>query len=440
MRERNLAIVLLAAAGLLRLVLLLLPELGRDEVTYLYWTHHPRPDYAPLLQGQIALARWVSELPWFLRLSQFIVGAVGLVLFAQWLRARGAEHRWLAVGALATVPWLCFSGAILHPDGLFVCGLMIFALGVERTQARWVIVGAVLCLGARLTGIVPAGVALLWLLQQRRVRPAVALSAVLVTWAVLLQPTSITAARDFAQIDAGPVQRLAILLLEIGLLGGLLLAVARWRRNPVALVAVILLAGFTIAALGPGQVKANWLLPGFLLLWPQRPRRGLLIGLAVISLAFSTLMVAGYARPQWAAAAERSLDVHGLLPAYSDLAGQREARVASAASWRDYLEGFHGQVEWPPLPSIPDQIKSDDYAIAARLALKCPATVPVVVVPGDPLFAAEAANGPLRELVVAVRVDLDDLVQDGQVVWRGTMRHPVTASTIRLALVERNNR
>jgi hypothetical protein len=37
---------------------------------------------------------------------------------------------------------------------------------------------------------------------------------------------------------------------------------------------------------------------------------------------------------------------------------------------------------------------------------------------------------------VAVRVPLEQLVDTGTIVWRGTVAHPVTGSTIQLALLE----
>jgi len=120
------------------------------------------------------------------------------------------------------------------------------------------------------------------------------------------------------------------------------------------------------------------------------------------------------------------------------LAGEREGRVASGRTWEDYLAGFHGPLDWPSVDAATGvrSVVSDDYALAARFALKCPVPVPVVVVPGDPLFDREPGSPIGRQLVVAVRVPLEQLVDTGIFIWRGTVAHPVTDSTIQLALVE----
>ena len=428
----RLAFALVGAAFVLRLVLVFLPELGRDEAAYLYWTWHPRPEYSPLLQTQILLARVVSDAPWLLRSSQLVVSALTLFFFGQWMRARG-QVPCANVAALACVPWLVFVGGVLHPDGLLVLGLVLFALGVEEGRSWKVAVGAAICVGAKLTGLLPAVVAVWWLGRRRDWIQFGCLIVVLVGFALTLRPESIEAAREFARIEAGMLTRMGILLLEIVLIGGALVVAPRWRRDAVGWTGFALLAGFTLAAVGGGQVKANWLLPGLLLLWSASIPRPILLSAAVAGLLLSGAMVSGYAMPSLARSVETRLDRAGLLPAYPLLAGEREARVASARSWSEYLQGFHAKVEWPELPYVPDAIVSDDYGLACKLALACPETVPLVVVPQDPLFGGEPRSGPGRHLVMAVRSELD---VPGRVVWRGELTHPVTGVPVPLLLVE----
>jgi hypothetical protein len=439
MRHRSFAIAVLAAVAFLRLAMVMLPALGRDEVTYLYWTHQSYIDYAPLLQLQILFARLVSDAPWFLRLSQLGIGVASLFCFAAWLRARDVQARWLAVAALAATPWLTFSGAILHPDGLFVLGLLVFALGLERERPLQVLLGAVICLGAKLSGVIPVAVALVWLARGRRMRPFITLAIIAVGFRLFLQPETLGAARDFARIDGGIGLRLLVLFLEMVLVGGTLVIIPRitaWRT--VTVTGVLIVAGFVVMAVFGGQSKANWLLPGLILLWPGKANPRLLVGTTLVALSFSTAMVAGYVRPEAARWAEESLRPLGILPDYRVLAGEREGRVASGRTWEDYLAGFHGQLHWSPPDSTSDVrvVVSDDYALAARFALECPVPVPVIVVPGDPLFDREPAAPLGRQLVVAVRVPLEQLVDTGTIVWRGTVAHPVTGSTIQLALLE----
>ena len=439
MLHRSFAIAVLTLVALLRLVMVNLPVLGRDEVTYLYWTHQPQIDYAPLLQLQILLARVVSDAPWFLRLSQFGIGAAALYCFSAWLKARNVEDRWLAVAALAATPWLTFSGAILHPDGLFVLGLIVFAWGLERGRSPQVLLGAVICLGAKLSGVIPVAVALVWLARGRHLRSFFTLAILAVGFRLFLQPETLGAARDFARIDGGIGLRLLVLTLELVLIGGALVVVPRitkWRATTVT--GLLIVGGFLLMAIFGGQSKANWLLPGLILLWPRQSNPRLLIGITLVALVCSTAMVTGYVHPGAASWAEESLRPHGILPDYRVFAGEREGRVASGRTWEDYLAGFHGQLDWssPDSPSDLQTVVSDDYALAARFALECPVPVPVVVVPGDPLFDREPGSGLGRQLVVAVRVPIEQLVGSGTIVWRGTVAHPVTGSTIQLALVE----
>jgi hypothetical protein len=159
-----------------------------------------------------------------------------------------------------------------------------------------------------------------------------------------------------------------------------------------------------------------------------------LVGAALVATLLSGAMVAGYAAPDLARSAEASL--RGLVPAYTTVAGAREARVASADSWGDYLAGFHSRIEWPDLPATPDEIVSDDYGIACRLALACPSTVPTVVIPGNPLFEREPGRVVERRLIVVVREMSAMQAPLGIPIWTGSMAHPVTGDLISLVLVE----
>ena len=431
----RLAFGLVGAAFVLRLVLVLLPELGRDEAAYLYWTHHPRPDYAPLFQLQIFLVRWISDAAWFLRSTQLVLAGISVWLFGQWLRERGTIPC-AGAAAIATLPWLVFAGGVLHPDGLLVTGLLVFALGLERKGGWQVAVGAAIAAGAKLTGLVALAVALVWLGRRRSWGPFILVAVVTLALASLLEPSTFGAARDFARIERGVAFRVGLLLLEAVLIGGVLVVNPRWRRSPVALTGLVLVAGFGLAAIVTGQVKANWILPGLLLLWSTSMPRAVLVGFAFVATLLSGAMVAGYASPRLAASAESGLG--RFLPAYSTVAGAREGRVASADSWADYLSGFHSRIAWPELPADCDEIVSDDYGIACRLALECPSGVPAVVVPDDPLFAREPGRPVARRLIVAVRVDAEALVTSGTPIWSGSMPHPVTDELISLVLLEEN--
>ena len=106
------------------------------------------------------------------------------------------------------------------------------------------------------------------------------------------------------------------------------------------------------------------------------------------------------------------------------------------AAWADYLAGFHARIEWPVLLAQPDEIVSDDYGIACRLALACPSGVPTVVIPGDPLFDREPGGVVERRLIVAVQADPEALTGSGSPSWTGSIPHPLTGEPVSLVLVE----
>ena len=431
----RLAFGLVGAAFALRIVLVLLPELGRDEAAYLYWTYHPRLDYAPLFQLQLFLARLISDAPWFLRSTQLVLGGLTVWLFGQWLRERGTIPC-AGAAAIATLPWLVFVGGVLHPDGLLVTGLIIFALGLESRRPWPVAAGALMAAGAKLAGLVAVCVALVWLAQRRAWRAFTVLALATAALAMLLEPATFVAARDFARIERGVIFRIGLLAFEIALIGGALLVAPRWRRSPIALTGLIYVGGFGLAAIATGQVKANWILPGLLLLWSTSVPRGVRVGGAVVTTLLAGAMVTGYASPKLAASVESG--ARAFLPDYPTVAGARESRVASAGSWAEYLAGFHARVSWPEGLDGCDEIVSDDYGIACRLALECPSGVPFVVVPDDPLFQREPGAPPKRRLIVAVRTDPSRLAPAGTPAWTGSMPHPVTGEPVSLILLVEN--
>jgi hypothetical protein len=325
----------------------------------------------------------------------------------------------------------------LHPDGLLVAGLLLYALGIERGRPWPVATGVTIAAGAKLSGFLAVPVALVWLVRRRAWLPLAVAIVCTGAFAAWLRPETLAAARNFARLDLDVFARIGLLVVEVALLGGVLLAAARWRPSAVAVTGVLFVAGFGLAVIVTGQVKANWLLPGLLLLWSPSLPRGILVAGAVVGTVLSGAMVAGHAAPGLAGTVERS--VTGSILDYPTIAGAREARVSSADSWRDYLAGFHAGLDWPDLPAEVaevDEIVSDDYGIACRLALACPSGVPRVVVPGDPLFDAEPGRRVERRLIVAVRTDPGNLAPSGEPLWSGSIAHPVTREPMSLVLVE----
>ena len=75
-------------------------------------------------------------------------------------------------------------------------------------------------------------------------------------------------------------------------------------------------------------------------------------------------------------------------------------------------------------------VLSDDYGLAARWAVACPTTVPRLVLPDDPVFAAFDGPLPRGTVVLAVRRDVGALVAGRS--WEPVVRlaHPTTGEPI----------
>ena len=441
--RRVLAWTALAVAVLaLRLPLLLRPGLGRDEATYVVWSHHPEPAYAPLMQLLVAAghalpllleARWVP----------FVAGVVVLVLFERLLRARGVDFtgRWIGVALVATCPWQTYAGATLHPDDLQLAVVLAFVLGV-RSRPGWALVVAGLGPWAKPSGLLVVVVALVWILVDRRRRHAHRLAAIVMLALaapplLMLDAPLVRGLFDFARVE--PAARFGMFVLTTLVLAGPALpvlglrgAVRARRDDPVTWLGFAFVLAFGAAAVVNGQVKGNWMLPAVLLLWPTdlhwtRARAVLAL---VPTVALSATVVAGFTFVE----AARHLETRWKgAPDYAAIAGTREETVASSTRW------WHRLAEYRPLDAVCDAttalhdahvVLSDDYGLAARWAVACPTTVPRLVLPDDPVFAAFDGPLPRGTVVLAVRRDVGALVAGRS--WEPVVRlaHPTTGEPI----------
>ena len=472
-RAWRLGIVLLGLVVItLRAPLWLLPGLGRDEAAYALWSHYPNPAYAPLLQILLTLPRWLgAEAAWAWRGPSIVSGALVLVLFERWLAACGAPRaaRLLAVTLLAFSPWQTYAGAILHPDDLQLAAIFLFAWAARTGRTRWALVAAALAPWAKPSGLLVTAIALLWSLRTggRSVR---ALATQLLVLAIALVPFAFAHAGlmqtflSFGEMGARSslLQRLGVLALGvvflagpgawIGWTRGVVLLASSWstrapwldlRTAPDRVLGVTMLAAFVLAALISGQAKGNWLLPGLFLLWPTqlvpsartRSRWGWATAVGS-SLLLSAALSLVLARPDLARSAEERWG-QAILPSYLDIAGAREARVASATQWwhrpAEYrsLKAWCSEV-WPE--HAIDVVVSDDYGLASQASMACPTTVARVVLPLDALLRRpeRVAAGAL---VMAVQCEVADLV--GNEGWRALepVAHPVTGAPVRRALL-----
>lgn len=437
----------------LRLPLLTLPGLGRDEATYVYWSHHPEPGYAPLLQLLLALGR---PLPLLLeaRWVPLVAGAVVLVLFERWLRRRGLERRdrWIAVALVGLCPWQTYAGSILHPDDLQLALVLGFVLAARPGHVWWAAVLAGLAPWAKTSGLLVTAVGAWWVWRSGhpvRGRALIVLVALATPAVLALDPEIVRGLLSFARTgpETGVPARVGLFVLGTVVLAGPVLPVLAVRggfeigrrgMQPAVVLALAFVGAFGAAALVTGQVKGNWMLPAILLLWPAGVRwsRPSSAALALGSTALlSAVIVFGFVRVDLTRALEERW---ASAPSYLGLAGTRERSVASATAWWHRLAEYRSIDDLCAATAAHHDVEvvvSDDYGLAAQWATRCPSPVPRLVLPDDPIFAGADAGIPTGALVIAVRRPPSELL--GTRSWEpaGAVTHPITGESVTLARV-----
>jgi hypothetical protein len=465
-------ILLLALGGLaLRAPLWLLPGAGRDEATYTYWSEHFELSYAPLLQlGLWMLRNLGAASPMAMRSLSLAAGILVLWLLNSWLTARGhsARSRALAIAVIALSPWQTYVGSFVHPDNLLVAAMLYFALSCHRAQFLRASVAALLALWAKPSGLLVVFVATWFLVQQLRSqrdrRSATALGLLVLGTGLSLSQWNwgmIEALRSFGRVPPG-----------VGILsrGGLALGTLLFLAGPLPLLAttrgvraawpprrgravgetlgLLYLTVFVVAAVLLGQIKANWILPAVLLLWPQLELRstawrgGALFAPAVVSVA----LVVAFVSPSTLRRVEARLE--HTAPRYLTVAGEREATVASAQLWWHRTAEYQSLDRWTAdlcekYPSLLrcETIVSDDYGLAAQLAVELervgPNSGPRLVLPFDPLFQ-DSAQQPVTTgaLLLAVRHPVTSLDDGAGPTFEWP--HPITGQPLKLAWIPRS--
>lgn len=299
-------------------------ELGKDEAVYWYWSQHLDASYALLPFSLMAIAHaFAPYSEWVLRLPSVLLGALSTyLLFALCIGAGLAESRarWAAI-AFAASHWIWHTSSYLHPDVFLVTCWLLALAAAQRACGRdntldYVYMGiacglAVLCKysGAFLT----AGLGL-WLLTtrppQRRwpvlaafIAPALIVALPLIhaqlSTAFYLPQTLSTLSKIEKTSD--PFSRLFFFLINPLLFVSPPLLYLLYRacycgayrvrrqldeRGLLALLpALCTIGAFLFFALYRGQIKGNWILVGFLSLWPLAfapPVRRWLVHAAVI--------------------------------------------------------------------------------------------------------------------------------------------------------------
>ncbi len=470
-------------ALLLRLPVFFLPAPGRDEAAYYYWSRHAEPAYAPLIQWLIRLTT-LLPLPEVLALrTGFLITGIGvLVLFDRLLSEAGATPpvRLVALAALAFSPWQTYTGALAHPDTPFLAAVLLFVITFRNNKKALAAFFAGVAVLSKPTGVAILAVALLCFALDTRLRPVRRLAysslALIVASPVLLSFSGqmLAAISNFGKIsaDVSLPARMAITAVSIFGLGGLLLPWAamrgfmermkdirrapssrqRWLllKDPAFAVAMVLVLGFLSAAIFRGQIKGNWLLPGFVLLWPVSRislRPGYRVAV-VVSFLLSAMMVIAMRSPGSVALLENRVQFMQSL--YQQQAGAREARVSRTRTWSQRLQeyqpmaGFAASVAtcWCRTTGeqgAPKWIISDDYGLAAQLAFSWRNFSPRIIIPDDGIFFRTVPDDSCTTLrggvlLMAVKTTCDRLWQrlPGHL-REETVHHPQAGISVSIA-------
>ena len=399
-----LCLVLLGAYTLLKLRLVADVELGKDEAVYWYWGQHLDASYAllPLAVFKLAHALYPHQ-EWFLRLPSALLGTLATALVYWSCRMQGLAKQlalW-AAAAFALSHWAWHTSSYLHPDGFLVpCWLLALCMArqAEATNAlrSYIYTGlaaglAVLC---KYSGVFLVGGLGLWIAlgQQGKERwhrlaafllPAFAVAAPLIyaqfnTDFYLPQTLSTLSRID----DLGhPLARLLFFAVSplffispflLFLLYAGLVRAAKQRDLLALLPALCTIGAFLFFALGRGQIKGNWILPGLLSLWPvafaAQSRRWLLVAVVTTGLLQALVIGLGLKYPGlYSDLAARS----GLDTSYVGLVSEEDRGREPSYSWSERLceyggwRRFAADVEevLPPLPLL-----STQYSIPFALA------------------------------------------------------------------------
>ncbi|MEZ5064731.1 MAG: hypothetical protein R3B81_08330 [bacterium] len=404
---------------------------GRDEVAYWAWAHLGE-GYSPALTTTIRIAtNAFGDSARAIRSPSVIAAAAAPFLLAAIIRARGASISiagWTAL-ALAASLGGAWAGIVAHPDAW----LLLAAAGFAATaDARRPGVGpaasaALAALSKPVGGLL--GFPAAWLAIRRfRSAPAPSLLSLLILaiGAVLVaNRLDSETRRGLAELgrfapDVGLVGRFAWTALELvanagpGLLYVAGVGAFRGRRDDVVRLTGLGWLAVFAAFLLAGQAKANWFLPGLVLLAPAgadalgragRERR--LAALTLASTGWLLAVGALIAEPGWS---DRLRRWPALDRTYAIHVGPREGAVSSARRWSERLR------EYDELPARDARVTealergailgSGDYGLAFGLAWaygrRATGSPPGVWLPTDPVFATGTGDLPLDAEVVWV--------------------------------------
>lgn len=407
-------------------------DLGKDEAAYWYWSGDLDASYA--LAPFTAIAAMDALVPGVdaaLRLPFLLGGVLSVALLWHLCRRRGLTEAQalVATAAFATSHWIWHTSSFLHPDGFLVPAWLAVLVAVEQARregaspAWWYVAGAAAGVAAlsKYIGLLLAAGLFLWLSVRAlrrdagpllRAGPPFVLLAAPVCLDLLTTgfalPSSLTTLSAVAP-EGAPVRLLLfvaapLLYLSPPLLFLLYAAAWRerstWRQAPhLWIPGALTAATFCLFALGKGQVKGNWILPGLLGVWPLAfsapwlARRGVAVALVAVGALLTLVPATGLRWPSLAGSLTGSLD-----GTYTAIVSDRDLPREPTFTWTERLCEYHG---WQAFGEDLDAmlagragnstIASAEYGLAfgaARYADR----VTAAALPDDPRFARVAAS------------------------------------------------
>lgn len=471
------------AALIIRIPLLFLPNPGRDEAAYFYWSRHFEPAYSFLMQFIIRLFD-LLPIPDLLamRLPSLLLGILVIFLLDKLLELRGVSYpfRWIALLVFAFSPWQSNFGVLLNPDNFLVAVMLLFLLAVIREQFFLAAVLSGIAVLAKPTGVllIPAGWYVIHSVNNLTTRKKFLYGLIPV---VFMLPVVLTIREEmiFAMLEFGKMnpslpmwEILALQLILMAVGGGPLLAYFSGaglkqrlaiRNMPVRpdlerrAALFIGLSSFIIfggAIVLNSQVKYNWILPALVILLPTHPvriKKYVLVTAIVLSVGLGIFQNVLKLNPPWIAQIENSIP--GLKSTFVLRGGVREAHVSTSRSWTEHalefqnIESFVKQVEeiWEQQSGsgFPIQwIVSDDYGLAAQLIFALENEDVRMVLPKDGIFTRTIPDDgtSLSEgiLILAVQGEIGDVwIPMDRIASIHQIRHPVTGQMLSVGIPAR---
>lgn len=464
----------------IRIPLLFLPNPGRDEAAYFYWSHHFEPAYSLLMQ---LIVRFFTFLPlpnlFALRLPSLLMGVLVIFLLDKLLQHRGVDYKFriLALVLFAFCPWQSNFGAMLNPDNFLMGMILLFLICIIKERYYLAAIFAGLATLAKPNGIliIPAA----WLVfsinknfaVSRRLSFIMTSLIFLVPLFVGMKWEMLDAMLEFGKMDPS-VSNLDALFLQVLLLllaGGPLLlfygiaGVRQRLREEIAsenlnleriatiAISVITVVFFGAALIFNDQVKYNWLLPAAVILWPRNPiplKKAILIPGIILSIGLGVFQNFVKINPGVMTDIEKSMP--GLGSTFTLKGGVREARVSNSNSWSQHLLEYHLLDEFVQQIKISLQrggieqtikwIVCDDYGLASQLVFALGDQKVRMIIPGDGIFHRTMPDPKIDKLpgvalIIAVHNEIESIwerIKDINEVRE--IRHPITQQQLTIGI------